>query len=139
MLDMLTINAREAGRIVTQAIETAHAAQSLQGDRNTYQMLADAAEELRAIMRLVRTRQREIQDIWQADNLSAELADGSFSFAYMTPEQVAELMAGHAALAAWFNTEIPITADVALTPDTIISRTKPPLPNWGIAPPPPEA
>lgn len=138
MLDVLTINAREAGRIVTQAIETTQAAQSLQGNRNTYQMLADAAEELTAIMRTVRTRVREIKDIWTADNLSTELANGTFDFTYMTVEQIMELMAGHAALLAFFATELPVAPGVNVSPDTIISRTKPPPANWGIAPPDPE-
>lgn len=138
MLDLTTVNARDAGRLVAQAILTAQLTQANQSQRNTYQLLAATAVELIDIMRIVRTSVREIRDIWIADNLGAELADGTFDFTYMTIEQVMELMAGHAALLAFFGTEITVAEGITITPDTIISRTKPPLPNWGIVTPAPE-
>ena len=92
-------------------------------------------EELIDIMRIVRARVREIRDIWIADNLSAELTAGTFDFTYMTFEQVMELMAGHAALLTFFGTEITVAEGITVTPDTIISRTKPPTINWGITAP----
>ena len=135
MLDLNTINARDAGRLVAQAIETAQMAQATHPQRNTYMMLAQTANELIDIMRIVRARVREIRDIWIADNLSAELTAGTFDFTYMTFEQVMELMAGHAALLTFFGTEITVAEGITVTPDTIISRTKPPTINWGITAP----
>jgi phosphoglycerate-specific signal transduction histidine kinase len=135
MLDLATINARDLGRIVTQAVESAQLAQANQDKRNTYQMLAAAAEELLDIMRRVRSRVTDIRDIWMADDLSTEITNGTFDFTYMTIEQVMELMAGHAALLAFFATELPVAPGVNITPNTIISRTKPPQQNWGLQPP----
>lgn len=136
MLDLTTINARDAGRLVTTAIETAQMSQAGQTQANTYQTLAQQADYLRGLLRLVRSELRAIRDTWNADDLSAELDNNTFSFDYMSREQVVELLAGALALETFFTTEVTVTPGVSITPDRMISRTKPPAPGWGILPPP---
>lgn len=136
MLDLTTVNARDTGRLVTTAIETAQLVQAGQPQANTYQTLAQQADYLRGLLRLVRSELRAIRDTWNADDLSAELDGGTFNFAYMSREQVVELLAGALALETFFTNEVTVTPGVNITPDRMISRTKPPAPGWGILPPP---